>query len=91
MLHRHPCIVKYISHCNKGGKFQLITEEVKPLSLVLANYSALQICMGIYRVLNAIVFLHDKAQSSHCNICCASIYVSADGTWKLGGLEFLKK
>jgi SCY1-like protein 3 len=32
-----------------------------------------------------------QAQVSHTNVCCASIYVSTDNTWKLGNFEFLCK
>jgi hypothetical protein len=32
-----------------------------------------------------------QAKVSHTNVCCASIYVSCDNTWKLGNFEFLAK
>lgn len=91
MIHRHPCIVKYISSWIRNNKFHLITEEVKPLTLIITTQSTLQICVGLHSILSAIIFLHKKAQSSHNNICCASIYVSSEGIWKLGGLEYLIK
>lgn len=91
MVHRHPCIVKYISSYTKNNKFYLITEEVKPLAQVLTNQSTLQICIGLHSILTALVFLHEKALSSHNNLCCASIYVTPEGVWKLGGFDYLKK
>ncbi|XP_069690134.1 protein-associating with the carboxyl-terminal domain of ezrin [Periplaneta americana] len=89
MLYRHPCILKFISSWNKSGRIHLATEEVKPLASVLASQTPLQICIGLHSILKALVFLHEKAASSHNNVCCAAIYVTPDGTWKLGGLEYL--
>ncbi|KAL0276119.1 UNVERIFIED_CONTAM: hypothetical protein PYX00_003765 [Menopon gallinae] len=64
MIHRHPCIIQFVSSWSKNDSFYLITEEVKPLA---------------------------QAGSSHNNLCCASIYVTPEGVWKLGGLDYLKK
>lgn len=89
MLNRHPCILKYISSWQKGSKHYLAVENVKPLSHVLISQTPLQICIGLYSILKAIKFLHEKAFSSHNNVCSASIYVTKDGSWKLGGLEYL--
>lgn len=89
MLHRHPCILKFISSWNKNGRIHLATEEVKPLASVITSLTPLQICVGLHSVLKALAFLHDKALSSHNNVCCAAIYVTLDGSWKLGGLEYL--
>ncbi|GLH04323.1 Uncharacterized protein GBIM_10052 [Gryllus bimaculatus] len=89
MLHRHPCILKFVSTWSHGGRFHLATEEVRPLSHVLDQQTSLQICLGLHSILKAVVFLHDKAKASHNNVCRAAIYVSPDGTWKLGGFEFL--
>ena len=89
MLHRHPCILKYITSWSKGSKFYLATEEVKPLAQVISTQTTLQICVGLHNLLKALVFLHNNAVSSHNNICYSSIYVTSDGHWKLGGLEYL--
>lgn len=89
MIYRHPCILKYVSSWTKGSKFHLGVEDVKPLSHVLMSQSNLQICIGLYSILKALCFLHEKAAVSHNNICIASIYVSKDGSWKLGGMEYL--
>lgn len=91
MLHRHPCILKYVSSWNKGSKFYLAVEDVKPLSHVLATQNTFQICIGLHSILKALCFLHEKALSSYNNLCTASIYVTKDGSWKLGGMEYLCK
>ncbi|XP_017771213.1 PREDICTED: protein-associating with the carboxyl-terminal domain of ezrin [Nicrophorus vespilloides] len=91
MIHRHPCILKYISSWSKGSKFYLAVENVKPLSHMLGGQSTLQICVGLHSILKALVFLHETAEASHNNVCTASIYITKDGAWKLGGLEYLCK
>ncbi|XP_048513943.1 protein-associating with the carboxyl-terminal domain of ezrin isoform X2 [Athalia rosae] len=89
MLHRHPCILKYVSSWHKGSKFFLATEEVKPLVQVIGMQTTLQICIGLHSILRALIFLHEKALASHNNVCSSAIYVTPDGFWKLGGLEYL--
>lgn len=91
MLHRHPCILKYISSWNKGSKFFLATEEARPLVQVIEKQNILQICIGLHSILRALIFLHETALASHNNVCSSSIYVTAEGCWKLGGLECLCK
>ncbi|KAB0802491.1 hypothetical protein PPYR_04677 [Photinus pyralis] len=90
-LYRHPCILKYISSWPKGSMFYLVSEDVKPLSLVLSAQNTMQICVGLHSVLKALCFLHDNASVSHNNICISSIYVTRDGDWHLGGMEYLCK
>ncbi|KAH0564058.1 protein-associating with the carboxyl-terminal domain of ezrin [Cotesia glomerata] len=89
MLHRHPCILKYISSWRKGSSYYLATEEVKPLAQIIGSQTTLQICIGLHSILRALIFLHEKALASHNNVCSSSIYVTSEGSWKLGGLEFL--
>lgn len=89
MIYRHPCILKYVSSWRKGSEFFLAVEDVKPLSHILPTLNGLQICIGLHSILKALCFLHEKALVSHNNICVASIYVTKDGSWKLGGMEYL--
>lgn len=91
MVHRHPSVLKYVTTWQKGEKFYLATESVKPLVQVLPTQTALQVCIGLQNILKALIFLHDKALSVHNNVCRAAIYVTQDGCWKLGGLEYLSK
>lgn len=44
---------------------------------------------GLYSILKAVTFLHEKASSSHNNLSWSAVYVTGDGSWKLGGLEYL--
>ncbi|KAL7286596.1 hypothetical protein TKK_0019095 [Trichogramma kaykai] len=91
MLHRHPCILKYVASWSKSSKFYLASEEVRPLVQVVGAQTTLQICIGLHSLLRALLFLHNNAASSHNNICSSSVYVTSEGNWKLGGLEFLCK
>lgn len=89
MIHRHPYILKYISSWYKSGKFYVVTEGAKPLNQVLGSQTPMQLCVGLYNILKVIIFLHEKALSSHNNICKDVVYVTTDGTWKLGRMEYL--
>lgn len=88
MIYRHPCILKYISSWSKSSKFYLAVEHVRPLSHVFSSLSILQLCIGLHSILKALCFLHEKGKASHNNVCLASVYVTDDGKWKLGGMEF---
>lgn len=89
MVYRHPSILKYISSWRRGSKYYLAVEDVKPLSHVLAQQNTLQICIGLFSIMKALIFLHEKACVSHNNIATSAIYVTKDGSWRLGGMEYL--
>lgn len=89
MLLRHPNILKFVSAWTKSGDYNLATEHAKPLSLCLKSHNAIQICLGLRSILQAITFLVERAQVRHLNLCTVSVYVTDDGTWKLAGFEFL--
>ncbi|GAB1598012.1 protein-associating with the carboxyl-terminal domain of ezrin-like [Argonauta hians] len=84
---RHPSIVQYVlSSCSTNGSF-LVTEFVKPLEMVVKDLSPVEICSGFHNIIEALVFLHERVEISHNNICQSSIFVAKDGTWKLGAFE----
>lgn len=89
MIYRHPCIIRYVSQWKKGCKLYVAVEQVTPLSQVVSHLNTIEICLGLYSILKALCFLHEKAHVSHNNICLACVFVSRDGSWKLGGMEYL--
>ncbi|XP_064650130.1 protein-associating with the carboxyl-terminal domain of ezrin-like [Lineus longissimus] len=84
---RHPTIMKFLAYGKISGNHVLVTEPVQCLDQVIEGLSPCEILAGMYNVIEAITFLHEAASVCHNNICMSSIFVGADGAWKLGGME----
>jgi len=90
--YRHPKILRYISDCSAGGQRYLFTEKASPLPAILSGQHAEQILLGLRDVAEALQFLHERGRAGHNGVGAAAIFVSpADGRWKLGGLENVKR
>ncbi|CAG5115679.1 unnamed protein product [Candidula unifasciata] len=88
---RHPNIIRFIGCGRSSDGFWLATESVSPLFTFVSDISSQELCAGLHDVLQGLEFLHSKLGVCHNNVCLSSVFVSSDGSWKLGGLEFACK
>lgn len=90
---RHPNITKYLYSeesplsTQTNIKCLLICESLRPLSTSLNDLSNEQVICGLYGVINAVVFLHEKAHISHNNVSLWTVYLNGKQTWKLSDFE----
>lgn len=89
MIYRHPHILRFITSWDKGSTHYLATERCRPLSMILSTQNDIQICLGLRNILCSLIFLVERANVCHLNVCTSSIYVAYNGAWRLNGFEHL--
>lgn len=89
MIYRHPSILRFIAAWEKGSMRFLATEPCRPLSLAVSAQTDIQVCLGLRNILCSLIFLLERADVRHLNVCAASVYVTPTGGWRLHGFEHL--
>lgn len=89
MIYRHPSILRFITAWEKGSMRFLATEPCRPLSLAVSSQTDIQVCLGLRNILCSLIFLIERANVRHLNVCLASVYVTPNGAWRLNGFEHL--
>ncbi|VDO04133.1 unnamed protein product [Rodentolepis nana] len=85
----HPSIIRVVSAAisPKISSFFLVSEPTLPFQNVFSVLTEDEFLVGIYSILQAIDFLHNKAHISHNNIDITSLFVDSKKKWKLGLFE----
>lgn len=88
-IHRHPSILRFVKSWERNSLRFLATESCRPLTMAVSTQTDIQICLGLRSVLCSLIFLLEKADVRHLNVCAASVYVTPNGAWRLSGFEHL--
>ncbi|XP_021345414.1 protein-associating with the carboxyl-terminal domain of ezrin-like [Mizuhopecten yessoensis] len=84
---RHPSIVRFLASGDRSSHTYVVAERVVPVLSILETHSSIEICAGLFSVLEGLSFLHEKAGMCHNNISLESVFVTETGQWKLGSME----
>lgn len=57
---RHPHILKHVATFNESRQTTLVTEHAIPLDVAIERQEKDEIFVGLYNILEAIIFLHDR-------------------------------
>lgn len=91
--YRFPGILKVHDTVETDTSVHVVTERARPLSHVIRDsrdeLSADRILWGLYFVTETLKQINSEGTSTHGNISLDSIYVTASGEWKVGGLELI--
>ncbi|KAH9940496.1 uncharacterized protein BXZ73DRAFT_42907 [Epithele typhae] len=93
---RHPDVLKFMEVVETDTTIHIMTERVRPLGPAITEWQSKSaqereswLVWGLHRISIALSFLNESAASTHGNIRVDSVFISASGEWKLGGLDVL--
>lgn len=88
-----PEVISIIDFIENESFLYIVTEPVTPLATYLkqnqAQFSKDAKVYGLFKVVNALVFINSKANCVHGNLNMHTVWVNAQGDWKLFGFETL--
>jgi serine/threonine protein kinase len=62
---KHPSILKFLAYVKNSDEKWVVTERVMPLDAVIDKLSPTEVCAGLYSVIEALEFLHDRVGQLH--------------------------
>jgi hypothetical protein len=77
---RHPGLIKYTLSQEDDEGVTLVTQHLVPFKQIKEKLSEDEICMGIYSLLEAALFL-ESAELSHVYINEGSIFINPEGKY----------
>ncbi|CAN3374016.1 hypothetical protein DIURU_001778 [Diutina rugosa] len=90
---RHPQVLTVLEPLEETKtKFLFAAEPVTDTlaTLNLDNIDELTIQQGLLQIAKCLQFLHNHGNIIHFNLQPSSIYINADGDWKVAGFMFVK-
>ncbi|KAI9012874.1 hypothetical protein BC832DRAFT_267835 [Gaertneriomyces semiglobifer] len=86
---RHPGIIKVLDADISEHGIYFATEAVRPLKSCISEFGIdlEEVVLGIFTVVTTVAFLHEK-DLSHNNLRPESLFITDDGRWVIGGMEY---
>jgi SCY1-like protein 1 len=98
---RHPCVLSFVDGV-EGDDIFMVTERVTPLSEWIADNAPNEegdaadavhfeaaVAWGLRRVAHALAFIGTDCKLVHGSLSLNTVFVAANGDWKVGGLDLL--
>lgn len=86
---RHPHVLRLVEITSTTTSLIFVSERVTPLGDVLDTLALDERLTCLWQVADALEFLHVTCGQSHGHVSMSDVYMTSEGSWKLGGLETL--